>query len=182
MRLFMAVVIAIMGAAMASAQNGFRGPGLYEIMNLKSSRMMAIDTRDRASVIQIVSRSQEDQRWVVEPGPGGTFFIRSAVNGRAIQITNNAQSTPVVCARFDRSPAQQWRIEPGKDGNPLIVSAAGGRALDVPEGSNREGVRIQIYDRNGDSNQRFVFHPIDERPDRDRERRGRWDRDDRGGR
>jgi len=140
---------------------------------------MALDLMDRTSVIQIQSRSQEEQRWIVEPGPGGVFLIRSAVNGKALQITNNARSVPVVVARLDGSPSQQWRIEPGKDGNPLIVSVAGGRVLDIPNGSNREGLRIQIYDRDGDSNQRFVFHRVDERQELDRQRRERWDRDGR---
>jgi hypothetical protein len=148
----------LLAAAIASAQNGFSGPGLYEIMNLKSARMMALDTKDQTSVIQIVSRSQEQQLWIVEQAPGGVFWIRSAVNGRALQITTSARSVPVVVARMDGSQTQQWRIEPGKDGNPLIVSVAGGRVLDIPNGSNREGLRIQIYDRDGDSNQRFIFH------------------------
>src|ERR1035438_8040540 len=140
MRLSLLALTGMLAAGVASAQNGFSGPGLYEIMNQKSTRMMALDTRDRSSVIQIVSRSQEEQRWIVEPGLNGTFFIRSAIHGRALQITNNARSTPVVCSRFDGSPAQQWRIEPGKDGNPLIVSAVGGRVLDIPNGSEQEGV------------------------------------------
>jgi hypothetical protein len=48
--------------------------------------------------------------------------------------------------------------------------------LDIPNGSNQEGLHIQIYDRDGDSNQRFVFHRVNERPEMDRERRGHWDR------
>jgi hypothetical protein len=176
MRLSIVTITGLMAAAISSAQIGFSGPGLYEIMNKKSSRMMALDLRDRSSVIQIQSRSKEEQRWVVEPGPGGTFFIRSAVNGRALQITSEAKSTPVVCSRFDGSPAQQWRMEPASDGNPFIVSAAGGRALDIPNGSNKEGLRIQIYDRDGDSNQQFVFNRIQEPQDRDRKRRSGWDR------
>ena len=180
MKLSTLAVTGMLAAALASAQNGFFGPGLYEIMNLKSTRMLALDMRNRSDVIQIVSRSQEEQRWMVDPGPGGSFFIRNSVNGRALQVTGNNKSTPVICGRFDaRNPAQQWRIEPGKDGNPLIVSVANGKVLDVPNGSNQEGLRIQIYDRDGDSNQRFVFHRADQRPDQDRERRDRWDRDDR---
>ena len=175
MRLSNVTVAGILVAALAFAEIGFRGPGLYEIMNKKSTRMMAVD-KDGSTVIQIVSRSQENQRWVVEPAPAGAFFIRSAVNGRALQITNNAKSAPVVCARFDGSPAQQWRMESASDGNPFIVSVAGGRALDIPNGSNKEGLRVQIYDRDGDSNQQFVFNFIQEPPDRDRTRRSGWDR------
>lgn len=175
---FAMVIAALFAAALATAQQyGFNGPGVYEMMNVKSRRMMAMDMGDRNSVIQ-TSHGAENQRWMIEPGPEGSFFIRNATNGRALQITNNAKSTPVVVSRFDRNPTQQWRIEPGKDGNLLIVSAAGGRVLDIPDGSDREGLRIQIYDRDGDSNQRFIFHQVDERRlYRDRNPRERWERD-----
>jgi hypothetical protein len=175
MKLSLLALTGILAAGIATAENRFSGPGFYEIMNEKSQRMVALDPGDRASVIQIVSRSQEDQRWMVEPGPNGTFYIRSAIHGRALQITNNARSAPVICAHFDGNPSQQWRIEPGKNGNPLIVSVVGGRVLDIPNGSNQEGLRVQIYDRDGDSNQRFVFHRIDQRPEMDRQRRERWE-------
>lgn len=176
MRISLVAAAALSLAMIASGEIGFRGPGLYEIMNKRSGRMMALD-RDGTSVIQIVSRSQENQRWIIEPAPGGAFFIRSAVNGRALQITTNARSAPVVCARFDRGANQQWRMEQASDGNPFIVSVAGGRALDIPNGSSQEGLRVQIYDRNGNANQQFVFNFISEPPDRDRERRSHWDRD-----
>jgi hypothetical protein len=45
----------------------------------------------------------------------------------------------------------------------MIVSPFG-KALDVPDGDHRDGARIQIYDRNGDANQRFVLRPARERP------------------
>jgi hypothetical protein len=65
------------------------------------------------------------------------------------------------------------------DGEAVIVSLAGGRVIDIPNGTNQEGARIQIYDRNGDPNQRFVFRRVDEAPDRQRDRKGRWDKWDR---
>ena len=95
-------------------------------------------------MIQIQSRSKEEQRWVVEPGPNGAFFIRSAVNGRALQITSDAKSTPVVCARFDGSPAQQWRMEPASDGNPFIVSAAAGARWISPTGLTRRDYEFRF--------------------------------------
>jgi hypothetical protein len=55
-----------------------------------------------------------------------------------------------------------------------------GRTLDVPDGSSRDGVRIQLYDLNGDSNQRFIFRRVSGR-DWDWDRRSDRDRDgDRG--
>ncbi|MBZ5608981.1 MAG: DUF3011 domain-containing protein [Acidobacteriia bacterium] len=45
-----------------------------------------------------------------------------------------------------------------------------GRTLDVPDGTNRDGARIQVYDLNGDSNQRFLFRRV-------AGRNWDWDRD-----
>ena len=170
-------ITSLFAASLAFSQGGFNGPGVYEITNLKSTRLMALDVNDRTTVVQLAPRRDDSESWAIEPGPGGTFFLRSAINGRALQVTSNSKSTPVVCARFDGSPAQQWRLEPGKDGNPLIVSVANGKVLDIPDGSNREGVRIQIYDRDGDSNQRFMFRRVREDRDRERDRRDRWSKD-----
>jgi hypothetical protein len=35
-----------------------------------------------------------------------------------------------------------------------------GKALDIPDGANRDGVRIQIYDANGEENQSFVLRRV----------------------
>lgn len=169
--------LALFAAPLAFPQGGFNGPGRYEITNLNSMRLMALDRNDRTTVVQLAPRGDDSESWVIEPGPAGSYFIRSALNGRALQITSNSKSTPVVCARFDGSPGQQWRFEPGKDGNPLITSVANRKVLDIPDGSSREGVHIQIYDRNGDANQRFLFRRVREDRDRERTRRDRWDHD-----
>ena len=47
----------------------------------------------------------------------------------------------------------------GKDGNALIVSRLG-RTLDIPDGTSRDGARVQVYDLNGDSNQRFMLRRL----------------------
>jgi hypothetical protein len=143
-------------AVFACAQGGFDGPGRYEIANLKSGRVLDMDRNDRTTVIQFSPRGTDNQRWDIEPAGEGFYFIRNAMNGKALQPSQDAKSAPLICTRFDRSPMQMWRIEPGKDGNALII-ARSGRAIDVPDGSNRDGLRLQIYDMNGDSNQRFTL-------------------------
>jgi hypothetical protein len=57
-------------------------------------------------------------------------------------------------------------LEPGKDGNALIVSRFG-KTLDIPDGTDRDGARVQVYEVNGDSNQRFILRRVSGR------RRGR---------
>ena len=176
MKTFVTGIVLLCAAMPAFSQGGFNGPGVYEITNLQSKRLLAIDMNDRTSVVQLAPRNDDSESWVIEPGPAGSLFIRSAINGRALQVTSDAKNSHVVCARFDRSPAQQWRLAPGKDGNPLITSVANGKTLDIPDGTNRQ-VLIQIYDSNGDANQRFTFRRVNEGRDRERSRRDRWDHD-----
>lgn len=162
----------MVAAALAHAQGGFTGPGRYEIANLKSGKVLDLDRNDQTTVIQYSPRRTDNQRWDLAPGPDGSWFIRNAMNGKALQPVRDGNSAELMCARFDRSPDQQWRIQPGKDGNALIVSR-GGRTIDIPDGSTRDGLHAQIYDVNGDSNQRFSFTRVGGFVDRDR-------RDDRG--
>ena len=170
-------VAAMLIASVAYAQGGFGGPGRYEIMNERTGRVLALDRGDQTTVVQLAPHGADSEQWLVEPGPGGALFIRSALDGRALTITRNARSAQVVCGRLDRGPAQQWRIDAASaDGKAVIVSVAGGRVIDIPNGSSQEGLKIQIYDRNGDPNQRFRFRRVDEARDRERDRRDRWDR------
>jgi hypothetical protein len=142
----------------AFAQGGFSGPGWYQITNLRSGRSLAL-APDQRAVLQFSPRDAEEQAWIIEPGPGGFFFIRNGVNGGALQPTSGDRSAIVVTAPFDGQPGQQWRIQAGKDGNALIVNYYG-RVLDIPDGAERDGVPLQIYDNNGDSNQRFTLRPM----------------------
>jgi len=176
-------VTIIGGAAMAAfgfAQGGFDGPGRYELTNLKSGKLLDLDRNDQTTVIQFSPRGAENQRWDIERAESGFYYIRNAMNGKALEITRNSNSSPLVCGRFDGNPNQQWRIQPGKDGNALIVSRAG-KTIDIPDGSSRDGLRVQIYDLNGDSNQRFIVRRVarsfEGDRDRDRERRFRREPD-----
>lgn len=153
------VAVALCGTETAAfAQGGFAGPGWYQITNLKSGRSLAL-APDMRSVVQFMPRDSEDEAWLIEPGPGGALFIRSGVNGNALQPTSGDRSAIVVAAPYDGQPGQQWRIQAGKDGNALIVNSFG-RVLDIANGEQRDGVPLQIYDNNGDSNQRFTLRAL----------------------
>lgn len=142
----------------AFAQAGFAGPGRYEITNIKSGMAMGVD-RDGRSVVQFAPQGNGGTSWTVEQAGSGYFYLRSGVNGNALEAFDSRNSTPLQAGRFSGSPSQQWRLEPGKDGNLLIVSRMG-KTIDVPDGSSRQGVGLQLYDLNGDSNQRFAFRPL----------------------
>jgi hypothetical protein len=153
-------------------------------MNLKSGKVLDLDRNDRSTVIQFSSRGADNQTWVVQPAGRGYFFLRNGMNGYALDAGRAGNSEPVRGFPFNGGDSQQWQIQPGKDGNALIVSRYG-RTLDIPDGTNRDGARVQVYDLNGDSNQRFIFRRVGGRDydwDRDRGRDYDRDRDRDGGR
>ena len=150
--------VCLLGAWAAWAQGGFDGPGSYEIRNLKSGQALDLD-RDRITLAQNPPRDVATQRWIISPAAPGYFYIRNAATEAALEIIKDSNSAPVLAQSREDNPNQHWRIEAGKDGNALLISRFG-KALDVPDGSSREGLRLQIYDRNGDSNQRFTFRRV----------------------
>jgi len=144
----------------ASAQGGFDGPGHYEIANLKSGKVLDMDRNDQTSVIQFSSRGTDNQVWEVRPSDDrGFFYLRNAMNGNALEAEGGRNSTRVRAAPFDGGPNQQWRFDTGKDGNALIISRLG-KTLDIPGGTSQDGAPVQIYDIDGDSNQRFIFRRV----------------------
>src|ERR1700730_5493185 len=158
-------------ASLALGQGGFDGPGTYEIRNLKSGKVLDLDPGDRVTLVQFPSRGTPTQQWMVSNAAPGYFFIRNIATGRALEITQDRNSTPVVARTTAENPNQSWRLEAGKDGNATLTSRFG-KALDVPDGSSRDGLRLQIYDRNGDSNQRFTLRQVGALPEvRDGDRR-----------
>jgi hypothetical protein len=143
----------------AGAQGGFSGPGRYEITNLKSGKVLDLDRNDQTSVIQFSSRGTDNQAWEIRAAGSGFYYLQNAMNGNALEAVGTGNSTPVRATHFSGASSQQWRFDTGKDGNALIVSRLG-KTLDIAGGANSDGARVQIYDVNGDSNQRFVFRRV----------------------
>ncbi len=129
------------------------------IRNLKSGLIMDLDPQDRVTVVQSVPRGTASQQWIIEDSGGGTFAIRNAMTRKGMEFVQDRNSSPVVCQSEQRTANQAWRITPGKDGNAIFVSRFR-RALDVPDGSSRDLLRLQIYENNGDSNQRFTLERV----------------------
>ena len=151
--------IGLMLACSAFGQGGFNGPGSYEITNVKSGKLLDLDRNDQTTVIQFSSRQTDNQTWYIQQANSGTWYIRNGMNGNALTATQDRNAAPVQGLAYTGDPSQQWAIEAGKDGNAVIVSRWN-KALDIPDGSDRDGVRVQIYDSNGDSNQRFALRQI----------------------
>lgn len=170
------LTLAALGLALSGsgwAQIGFSGPGRYIITNVRSGKVLDLDRNDQTTVIQFSPRGTENQAWEIRPAREGFFFIRNMMNGNALTVFDERNGAPLQGTPFNGSEAQMFRLEPGKDGNSLIISRRG-RALDVPDGTSRDGARINVFDPNGDSNQRFVLQRTDGQWGR---RQWDWDED-----
>ena len=151
--------LSILIVSSAFAQSGFNGPGQYEITNIRSGKVLDLDRNDQTTVIQFSSRGTDNQTWYIQPAPEGAFYIRNGMNGNALTAVRGGNGAPAQGLPFNGDGSQQWVFETGKDGNVLIVSRDG-KALDIPDGTSRDGARVQLFDRNGDSNQRFALRPV----------------------
>ncbi|MEN6533075.1 MAG: DUF3011 domain-containing protein [Bryobacteraceae bacterium] len=138
------------------AQGGFQGEGQYEIANVHSGLVIDLDRNDQTTVIQYSARNTANQVWVVTEAGGNYYYIRNAMNGYALEAPVNRNSEAVRGVPYSGGDRQQWRIESGKDGNALIINRHG-KSLDISGSTRREGARVQIYDANGEANQRFIF-------------------------
>jgi hypothetical protein len=153
------IVLALSIPHQAAAQGGFNGAGRYQITNVKSGKVLDLDRNDQTSVIQFTSRGTDNQVWEIRETGGGFYSLRNGMNGNALEAAGTGNSTPVRATRFDGRAGQQWRFNTGNGGSALILSRLG-KALDIPDGATRDGVAVQIFDSNGDSNQQFQFRQL----------------------
>ena len=142
----------------ALAQGGFRGEGRYEIFSPLSRKVLDMDRNDRRTVIQYESRRTDNQAWDITDAGGGYYFIRNGMNGSALAVQDDRNSSPLAAEPFNNSPAQQWRFESGQDSTAIVVNR-NGKAIDIPYGSKNNGTKVNSYGRNGEENQRWQFQP-----------------------
>lgn len=136
------------------AQGGFNGPGRYEIYSPLSRKVIDMDRNDRTTVIQFESRRTDNQTWDFSDAGGGYYFIRNAMNGNALAVRDDRNSSPLIAEPFSSSERQMWRVENG-DRNTVILVSRNGKAIDIPFGSTNASTKINSYNRSGEENQRW---------------------------
>ena len=161
------------GYGRTDSRGGNPGSGeLFEIVNVENGKVIDLDRRDGRTVIQFEARGTRNQFWEVRRTGGGRYQIVNAMNGAALAEMGPRKATPVGAFPVGRrgQATQEWRIESYRDGSVMLISFSG-RALDIPDGTHRDGVQVQTYDRNGDGNQRFFLRPVNARGGGDSRRR-----------
>ncbi len=79
----------------------------------------------------------------------GEFFEGAVTAGYPSDATENAVQATITAAGYS--------LTGGSSGGQQIVGAQSGRCVDLPNGSETNGAQVQLYDCNGQSNQRWTY-------------------------
>lgn len=157
--------------------SGVLRSGRYEFQLVATNRFLAVG-RDLRTVVQSGAAGRAAQ-WDIEDAGNGAYYIRSADTGDVMTIQGRGENGDTVgLARQVRGDVNQlWILKPGPD-NGYHFTTQRGKAMDSPSSARGDGGRMQVYNFNGEANQRFRARLISESGgdlgrDRGRDRSGR---------
>lgn len=135
--------------------------GRYEIQLVATRRLLVAG--NNGQVIQSNSSNTRGQQWDIEDAGNGYYHVRSTDTGDVMTFEgrgDNGSSVVLTNQRRNRDE-QLWEIRPGPD-NGYYFIARNGKSLDSPSSARYDGGRMQLYDRNGEANQRFWLRRVGE--------------------
>ena len=152
--------------------------GRYEIQLVATKRLL--DIGNGKQVVQREANRTRSQQWDLEAVSHNYYYLRSADTGEVMTVENRGESgESIVLMREQRGEDfQLWEIRPGPD-NGYYFIARNGKSMDSPSSARHDGGRMQIYNRNGEANQRFLLRLMDDRARLDERNRNREQYDDR---
>lgn len=129
-----------------------------QIVSVHSGKFLDLD----GSKVQQAPESPAAQ-WEIRKSPASAparYRVVHRATGLVLtEVPSASAKKPSALAALpaaDDDANQDWRLESYGDGSVMLI-AASGKALDVPGGNRRDGVALQTFLRNGDSNQRFLL-------------------------
>lgn len=128
--------------------------GIYEIQLVATRRMLAVGPGN--TVVQTAQRNDRSQRWLIEDAGNGFYYLVSVATREVMTISGSGDrgSTIVLAPRQWNSDAQLWEVRTGPDNGYYFITRRG-KSMDSPSSARFDGGRMQVYDRNGEANQRF---------------------------
>lgn len=133
--------------------------GRYEIQLVATNRWLIAGRNGQ--VVQSNSGSPRSRQWTFEDAGNGYYYIRSVETGELLTIEGNGDNgSSIVLSNQSRyRDAQLWEIRTGPD-NGYYFIARNGKSIDSPSSARYDGGRMQVYNRNGEANQRFLLHQV----------------------
>jgi hypothetical protein len=161
------------------SSSGVLRNGRYEIQLVATNRLLDIGNGNE--IVQREASRSRSQQWDLETASGNYYYIRAVETGEVMTVQGRGESGDgIVLEREGRNRDYQlWEVRPGPD-NGYYFIARNGKAMDSPSSARHDGGRMQLYNRNGEANQRFRLRLIDDRTRLDDRNRGRDRYDDRG--
>jgi hypothetical protein len=148
-----------------TSRGGFTGPGTYFIQARHSNKVLDINVAfftgqlDGRPLAQFDNYNGDNQKFIVEPLPGGFVSIKAKHSGKCLDVADSS-----------RGPAglQQWSCT-GWENQQFMIEAVGdfykirarhsGLYFDVSGGDLNNAARLIQYQFTGGSNQLFQFIP-----------------------
>jgi hypothetical protein len=149
------------GECRVAAYYSFPWDCILECVN--GEAVHSVSTERSVPVQMWDANNTEAQLWAREDADGGWSRLRNVASGLYLDVCwgGSEPGTPVQAYTANGSKAQEWMLEPCGEGfNPqapmlLIPRCAPHLVLDVVDGSENQGARLQLWERNGTNAQRF---------------------------
>jgi len=144
--------------------NGFNG--VYRIIATNSNKAVEVkngSTADGALVGQKTYAYLSNQHWIITPISGTDYKITNLLSGKAMDVVGNAKTNGAGIEQRTYSATdsgQVWTIKDRLNGTFNIVGKQSQKALEVPGSSTAEGVSMDLYLWNDNTNQIFRIEPV----------------------
>lgn len=130
-----------------------------------SNKMLAVQdgsTANGANVWQANYNGNLQQRWRIEPLPGGAYQLVAQHSGQCLDVNGGSTADG---ANIQQWPchgglAQQWRLEPLGGSSVQLVAVGSGKCLNVSGASVANQTNIDQWSCNGGANQQWRIRPL----------------------
>ena len=137
--------------------------GYYKLDHLGSGLLI---TASGTNIIIDFDSNKDSQLWLMSPAGEGAFFLINKANGMALDVknANPASNTDLQLYTLNYTNAQRWKpelVDPLCEGLYTVFSAQNGSlVLDIKDNSTADGARLQVYQSNETTAQKFEVVPL----------------------
>jgi hypothetical protein len=118
-------------------------PGLYTLRHKETGLML--DSNLEKKVYLLAANGGAFQKWVLEAGPDGYFFLRNLATGHYLDSTPMGES--IYTHEKNLGIYQQWKVVPHREGSSgLIVRATSDRLAATAQGVRMDNEGLGLLD------------------------------------
>ena len=143
-----------------------RSGGHYVVRSIQTNLVLDVYGAGKANGANVQlwkANGSAAQQWDLVDNGDGSYSLRSVCNGLVLDVSGGSRSNGanIQVWQGNGTNAQKFSLESTKpipEGTYAIRSAAGtSKVLDVPSASSSNGARIQLWEKNGSSAQKWAL-------------------------